>query len=222
MTPASRSAPLRSSIPSKVTSNRGPCGRTERTVNSRPCSSKTTAPGTQRSGLSERFSTATSPWTPWALVIRPTVTAGSSTSVLEIDAGGEALARRGCADDGADRLGGAAAPADHLAELTRADRDVIRRSPLVEGLGHLGGVGILDELTTQELDELLHLRPLRSPWRRRQVSRPPQPRWVSRPRPALQHRWARARRRLPQPARASPRPGTPRLPWPGPSSRPSP
>src|SRR5437868_13917911 len=95
--------------------------------------------------------------------MRPTVTAGSSTSVLEVDARGEPLARGGRAHHGADGLRGPAAAADDLPELPRPHGDVIRRPAVVERLRHLNGVGIVDELTAEELDELLHVRPLPDP-----------------------------------------------------------
>ena len=118
--PTSASAAVRSSIPSNVTSIR-------RRADGRPAPSRRAGrsrrtrsePGTHRSGLSERFSTATSPWTPCALVMRPTATVGSDTSVLEVDADRQPLARRGRTHDRSDRLRGAAAAADHLARARR-------------------------------------------------------------------------------------------------------
>src|SRR6187551_290522 len=142
--PATASAAVRSPISSNVTSRRSPCGRAERTVYVRPLASNRTEPGNQRSGLSERFCTESSPRTPWGLAIRPTVTVGSSTSVLEVDAGGQVLARGRCANDRTDRLGGAAAATDHLAELAGADRDAVRGTAVVEGLGDAHGVGVVD------------------------------------------------------------------------------
>src|SRR3954466_8792211 len=121
--------------------------------------------------------------------MRPTVTAGSSTSVLEVDACGEPLARGGGAHHGADRLRGPASAADDLPELPRPHGDVIGGPAVVERLRHLNGVGIVEELTAEELDELPHVRPLPYPL-------------------SLQGRPLRrpARRRAPQtPARPAPR-----------------
>src|SRR4051794_29373346 len=166
--------------------------------------------------------------------MRPTVTAGSSTSVLEVDACGEPLARGGRADHGADRLRGPAAAADDLPELARPHGDVIRRPAVVERLRHLNGVGIVDELTAEELDELLHVRPLPDPrsLQRRPRLRRPAPRRApqTRARPAPRSRATLQPPGLPQegpPAQtlrsvARPKPSGSRRPSPAPSSRASP
>src|SRR5262245_49789921 len=115
------SAAARSSTPSKHTRRWPPCGRTSRTRYVTPSRSKTTASGRQRSGLSERFWTETSPRIPCGLATTPTTIVGRSTSVLEFDPDGDVLPRGRRADDGPDRLRRPPAPADHLAELPRAD-----------------------------------------------------------------------------------------------------
>src|SRR5439155_10543094 len=97
----------------------------------------------------------------------PTTIVGRSTSILERDAHRDMLARGGGANDRADRLGRPAAPADHLAQLPRGDRHRVDGSALIERLVDPHRVRVVDELTTQELDELLHVSPQASPARPR-------------------------------------------------------
>src|SRR5207342_1042581 len=142
------------------------------------------APTANRSGLSERTSTASSPLRPWALVILPTTMVGSSTSVDEVDDGPGVLLGGGRPHDGPDGLGGAPALADDLAHVPGAHLDRVAEAPGVLGLAHADRVGIVHQFTYEELDEFPHLRP---PWPRRAL----RPR---RPRPRPPHRRTSARR----------------------------
>src|SRR6476620_11399257 len=95
----------------------------------------------------------------------PTTIVGPSTSILEIDADRDVLPGGGRANDRADRLGRPSTPPDHFAELARADRHGIDGPTLIERLVDANGIGVVDELTAQELDELPHVSPRASPAR---------------------------------------------------------
>src|SRR5687768_6235283 len=86
----------------------------------------------------------------------PTTTVGSSTSVFDVHHRAVSLTLRGRADDGADRLGRAAPAADHLAHVVRGDANAVPRSTVVERLLDGDGVGFIDQLLDEELDEVLH------------------------------------------------------------------
>ena len=93
--PRGASAAVRSSISSKVTSSRAPCGRSGPHRQGAAVRRRTRSnPGPNGRGCRSGSATATSPRTPCALVTRPTTTVGSSTSVLEVDADRQVLARR--------------------------------------------------------------------------------------------------------------------------------
>src|SRR5688572_32447627 len=96
---------------------------------------RSTAPGTKRrSGSSVRTSTVTSPRTPWGRPIRPTTTVsveglrGSLKELCSAPVGVDDVDPEAApADAGhhlAQRLGGAPAAADDLAEIVRVDPDL--------------------------------------------------------------------------------------------------
>jgi len=103
----------------------------ERCTTRRPPSVSRTEPGASRSVMGDQRSTTTSPARPCAFSTRPTSNRGWRGSPLsaplllgsvvdDVDAGLDAVARPRHPDQGADGLGGAAAPADHAAHVLGA------------------------------------------------------------------------------------------------------
>src|SRR6185295_14628373 len=125
-------------------------------VSAAPSSRRMVPPAAQRSGLSERFCTETSPRRPCTPVTTPTTTVGSSTSVFDVHHGAVAIALGGRANDGSDRLGRSATSADDLAHVFRGHANAIAGTALVEGLLDRDGVGLVDQLLDEELDEVFH------------------------------------------------------------------
>src|SRR5688500_9206986 len=72
---------------------------------------------------------------------------------LELDRA--ALAGRGHLEQGPERLGDAAVAPDHLAHVVLGDVQLDDGALFVLDLGHLDGVGIVDERLRDVLDELL-------------------------------------------------------------------
>src|SRR4051794_26184993 len=148
--PCNASGSGRSLRPANETMNRCWCGRAARISRCRPSLVTSTAPGAIRSVRSVCSSTTTSPRTPWGLAMRPT----SSTALFdELDVDLDAVAHRGGAHHGADRLGDPTALADDATHVPL--RDVHLEAGLAAAVEDvdLDAVGLFDHGLHEVLED---------------------------------------------------------------------
>src|SRR5690242_20017966 len=183
--PVSSEAAVRSAIPANETRSWPECQRLEATVSRSPGASSassadapasTAAPtAKRRSGSSVLTPMTTSPRMPCGRPARPTITRIGSADLVGVQqVDPDVTTRRQRTDDGAQRPGGAPAPADDLAEVVGVNPHLEDTAPAQRPAGYLNVVRKLDDAPDQVLEGLLkHVRP-RWPTRRPR-SRSPRP-----------------------------------------------
>src|SRR5882757_1524597 len=152
----SSSARLRSSTPANLSSNRPLCQWVSSTVSGpAPAGSvRSTEPGANRSsGESVRTSMLTSPRTPCGRPMRPTTSSTRETlsTVLVDQVDSDAAATQG-ADHSAQRGGGAAGPADHLAQVVGVHADLEHLAVALVAFPHPDLIRVLDDPAHQVLE----------------------------------------------------------------------